>query len=219
MRKFLLAILFLSVVVSCASVQEDIVSEEEEIVSEKFVVSRIIDGDTLELNTGEKVRLICIDTPERGEEYYEEASDRLSELVLNKEVSLEKDVSEADRYDRLLRYIYVDDVFVNDVLVREGLAKAYRYQPDTSKCDEIEVSEAQAKEEELKLWEIILEPVPTTTESQTTSSTEYVCDSNFYNCGDFKTQKEAQAVFDSCGSGDIHKLDRDDDGIVCESLS
>lgn len=48
--------------------------------------------------------------------------------------------------------------------------------------------------------------------------TEYDCSSDVYNCGDFTTQEEAQAVYDFCGADDIHGLDNDGDGEVCESL-
>ncbi|MFH0837415.1 MAG: thermonuclease family protein [Candidatus Aenigmatarchaeota archaeon] len=74
-----------------------------------FIVTRIIDGDTLVLNTTEKVRLNGINTPETQECYYEEAKERLIELVLNKEVMLERDITDIDVYDRLLRYIYIYD--------------------------------------------------------------------------------------------------------------
>jgi len=111
-------------------------------ISDNYVI-RIIDGDTFELATGEKVRLICIDTPERGEEGFQEATDFLTELILNKEVRLEKDISETDRYGRLLRYIWVNvsnnqEVFVNRELVQEGYAEVYRYGEDVSRCGEIE---------------------------------------------------------------------------------
>jgi hypothetical protein len=53
---------------------------------------------------------------------------------------------------------------------------------------------------------------------KTTFETQYDCSSNVYNCGDFTTQEEAQAVYDYCGSEDIHGLDNDGDGEVCESL-
>jgi len=53
---------------------------------------------------------------------------------------------------------------------------------------------------------------------KTTLETQYDCSSNVYNCGDFTTQEEAQAVFDYCGPEDVHRLDNDGDGVVCESL-
>jgi len=101
-------------------------------------VTRIIDGDTFEISTGEKVRLICIDTPELGEAGGEEAKAYLESLILNKLIRLEKDVSETDAYGRLLRYAYIDDRFINKELVEEGYAEVFRYGDDTEKCDEID---------------------------------------------------------------------------------
>lgn len=88
-------------------------------------VIKMIDGDTIELGNGERVRYIGIDSPERlngGECYYQEALEKNSELVLGKSVRLVNDISEADKYHRLLKYVYVGDVFVNELLVREGYA-------------------------------------------------------------------------------------------------
>jgi len=104
-------------------------------------VSRIIDGDTFELESGEKARLICIDTPEEGEKGYEEAKLFLAGLIENKTVILEKDVSEIDVYGRLLRYVYLnesgEEVFVNKEIVRAGYGEVWPYGNDTAKCDEI----------------------------------------------------------------------------------
>jgi micrococcal nuclease len=179
----------------------------------QFTVVRIIDGDTIELNSGEIVRLICIDTPETNEPGFEEAKSYLTNLVLSKNVLLEKDVSETDRYGRLLRYVYLGSLFINGELVKKGYAQAYRYPPDTKLCDEIELFEAEAKVQKIGIWET--QETPTSP-----NSSEYICSYNTYNCSDFKTRAEAQAVYDACGgvSNDIHKLDADDDGIACESL-
>ena len=86
----------------------------------KFMVTYVVDGDTLELNTADRVRLICIDTPEKGEYYYPEAKDYLVDLTLNEKVTLIKDISETDKYGRLLRYVYVGDKFVNYELVEKS---------------------------------------------------------------------------------------------------
>ncbi len=196
---------------------------EEEIIKDNFEVTYVVDGDTVEIDTGERVRLICIDTPERGEEGYNEAKEYLKDLVLNKEVKLEKDISDTDRYDRLLRYIYLEDgTFVNELLVKKGYAEAYPYNPDVTLCPVIEEAESYAKDKEIGIWEIkieidLVEETPTEESSSTQSSD---CSSNIYNCGDFSTHAEAQAVFDSCGgtSNDVHRLDGDEDGIACESL-
>jgi len=176
-------------------------------------VTRIIDGDTIELENGERVRLICIDTPERGEAYFDEASDYLSDLILNEYVELVKDVSETDRYGRLLRYIYLNGDFVNEMIVEDGWAKAYRYNPDTALCDDIEDAETKAKNRGIGIWEDV-EVINTEDNSAGSNSG---CSGNIYNCGDFSSCSEVMAVFNSC-SYDVNKLDRDNDGIPCESL-
>ena len=118
------------------------------------IVTRIIDGDTFEIGSGEIVRLICVDAPEKGKPGYEKATQFLKEFILNKKVKLEKDVSEKDKYDRLLRYVYVDitkqsgcscnptyttqEVFINQEIVRKGFAEVYEFEPDTKRCNEID---------------------------------------------------------------------------------
>jgi micrococcal nuclease len=172
-------------------------------------VSRVIDGDTIELNTGKRVRLICIDTPDVGESGYEHAKDALTSFVLNKEVRLVKDVSETDKYGRLLRYVYVGELFVNGMLVESGYAQVYRFPPDTELCDELETLEAEAKAQQIGIWE------------EKTTDSGYICSYNAYNCSEFKTQAQAQAAFEACGgtSNDVHWLDGDNDGVACESLT
>ena len=92
---------------------------------ETALVSRVIDGDTVELLDGRRVRYLGIDTPEIGERYYEEASDRNRELVGGKTVELQCGNRDEDVYGRLLRYVYIEGVFVNAELVAEGYARAY----------------------------------------------------------------------------------------------
>ena len=90
--------------------------ENENLQQEK--VTRVIDGDTIELETGQKVRYIGINTPETvdprkpAECFGRESSEKNKELVEGKIVELEKDISETDKYQRLLRYVYVDGVLV-----------------------------------------------------------------------------------------------------------
>jgi len=190
-----------------------------------FTVTKVIDGDTIEIETGERVRLICMDTPEKGGEGYKEVKDYLEDLILYKKVKLEKDISETDKYDRLLRHIYLEDgTFVNELMVKEGYAIAYWYKPDITLCPIIQEAEDYAKEHELGIWEREEEEqeseVEEEPEEEQEEPSQYVCDSNFYNCDDFLTHAQAQEVFEYCGgpSNDIHRLDGDDDGVACESL-
>ncbi len=127
-------------------------------VEEKYLVSRVIDGDTIELSNGTKVRYIGIDTPETVDPrktvqcFGVEANNRNKQLVEGKEVRLEKDVSDIDKYGRLLRYVYVNGVFVNLVIVQEGFAYSYTYPPDVKYQSKFVEAEKLAREQKKGLW-------------------------------------------------------------------
>ncbi len=90
-------------------------------------VTRVIDGDTFETETGEKVRLIGINAPEISDIFGQEAKQYLSDLILNKTVELQSDniSNDRDRYQRLLRYIILDGVDINKKMISDGFAFAY----------------------------------------------------------------------------------------------
>ena len=118
-------------------------------------VTQVIDGDTIIIEGGYRVRYIGIDTPEVHPELETcgmEALEANRKLVEGKEVCLERDVSETDKYGRLLRYVYVDDVFVNAELVRQGLAEAKAYPPDTKYQSHLEEMEAEARRAGRGMW-------------------------------------------------------------------
>ena len=115
------------------------------------MVTRVIDGDTIIIEGGYRVRYIGIDTPEihpEVEAFGIQAWQANRRLVEGKQVRLERDVSETDKYGRLLRYVYVDDILVNAELVRQGLAQVKAYPPDTKYQDYLEEMEAEARNEE-----------------------------------------------------------------------
>lgn len=98
-----------------------------------YTVTRVIDGDTIEVKQGEvtyRVRYIGVNTPESDEACYTEATQANRNLVNGQQVRLERDESNTDQYGRLLRYVYVGNTFVNEALVRDGWAEAVRYPPD-----------------------------------------------------------------------------------------
>lgn len=108
---------------------------------QKFLVVNITDGDTFEIATGEKVRLICVNAPEKGEKGYEEAKDFLSNLILGEEVRLEQGTEYKDSYGRLLKYVYLntsgEEIFINKEIVQQGYGKLFPYGNNTEKCGEI----------------------------------------------------------------------------------
>lgn len=128
------------------------------VASNEVRVVRVIDGDTFEIEGGERVRLIGIDTPESVkpnapvECYGKEASEYLKSLVEGKMVRLERDRTERDRYARLLRYAYLEDVFINEKLVREGYAESVEYRPDTKFQDRLDEAEQNAKDKRVGRW-------------------------------------------------------------------
>ncbi len=118
-------------------------------------VIRVIDGDTIVVEGNYRVRYIGIDTPEaypQVEAFGLEAWQVNRALVEGKVVRLEKDVSEVDKYGRLLRYVYVDNIFVNAELVKQGLAYAQAYPPDTKHQDYLETLEQEARQAGRGMW-------------------------------------------------------------------
>ena len=115
-------------------------------------VIRVIDGDTITVEGGYRVRYIGIDTPELLEAFGQEAWQANCELVEGKVVRLERDVSETDKYGRLLRYVYMDDIFVNAELVRQGMAEAKAYPPDIKYQDYLEELEQEARRTGRGMW-------------------------------------------------------------------
>jgi micrococcal nuclease len=118
----------------------------------KFKVERVIDGDTIVLVGGRTVRYIGINTPEKGEPYYEEAKEANRRLVEGKDVKLELDEQEKDLYGRTLAYVYVGDTFVNVQLVREGCARAYPYPPNVKYDDIFSNAEKEARQKRIGIW-------------------------------------------------------------------
>ncbi len=115
-------------------------------------VVRVIDGDTFRLANGKTVRLIGIDAPEKGQYYYEEAREKLKELIEGKKVVLEADISNSDKLNRLLRYVFVNNLFVNLELVKEGYANVYIVSPNEKYSSELLKAEEYARKNKLGLW-------------------------------------------------------------------
>ena len=119
---------------------------------EQASVAGVIDGDTVELADGRHVRYLGIDTPEIGDYYAEEATARNRELVEGRTIELQRGSRDQDEYGRLLRYVYVDGIFVNAELVAEGYATAYIFDPDDRYSQVLVQLEQYARMKKLGLW-------------------------------------------------------------------
>jgi endonuclease YncB( thermonuclease family) len=128
------------------------------VVREHTKVVRVVDGDTIEIEGGQKVRYIGIDTPETVSPgkpvqcYGKEATEKNKQLVEGQEIDMEKDVSEKDSFGRLLRYVYVGTTFVNHYLVEQGFAYAATFPPDVKFQDMFVEAQQEAREGKLGLW-------------------------------------------------------------------
>lgn len=133
------------------------------IEGERVLVSKVVDGDTIELGNGQAVRFIGIDTPETVDPrrpvgcFGKESSNETKNLLSGKTVILQKDVSNTDKYSRLLRYVFLpleknQTLFVNDYLVREGFARVYTYPPDVKYNEQFRQAEREAREFKRGLW-------------------------------------------------------------------
>jgi micrococcal nuclease len=109
---------------------------------ENNTVMRVIDGDTFEYYNADtnkmvKVRLLCVDTPERGKAGYDEATTYLRSLLLYREVSLKASVTDKDKYGRLLRYVYVNNdgeiEFINKLVLDGGYGVSMVIPPEDCK--------------------------------------------------------------------------------------
>ena len=205
--KSLVSILWLVLVlVACSSSSSNTVPAE---------VVNVVDGDTIDvLIDGQEFRLryIGMDTPERGQIGFAEATAANVALVAGETVTLEKDISETDRFGRLLRYVYVNGEMVNMTLVEEGYAIPATFPPDVRYQQQFLLAGLrgnQARDDVIA--DALIDRVGQALGSQTTQDRD---------CADFSNQSAAQAFFLSQGGPDEdpHRLDGNDDGVACESL-
>jgi micrococcal nuclease len=130
---------------------------------EQAEVERVVDGDTIRLADGRTLRYIGINTPETVapnrpvECFGKEASAFNKELVQGKAIWLEKDISETDRYGRLLRYVYLEpsaslSAQVNYLLVGQGYAYASSYPPDVKWQETLAKAQKESQQNQRGLW-------------------------------------------------------------------
>ena len=192
---------------------------------------KVIDGDTIKINyegNEQNVRYLLIDTPETNhprlgkQPFGEEAKERNRELINSGKLEIEFDIGERiDKYGRLLAYIYVDGVSVQEKLLEEGLARvAYVYPPNTRHLDAYEIAQDKAKKASVGIWNIedyatdrgfgsANYPVEKSETKPLTEATEY-----FKNCTELRKEypngvKKGHPAYSD-------KMDGDKDGFACE---
>ena len=201
---------------------------------------RVIDGDTITLSSGEKVRLLQIDTPELNPaECYGKEARSVIFTLLNApgELTLKSDpkLDERDRYGRLLRYVFVGKTNINLKLVEIGAAAPYFYRGERGQYSaQILQASLNAKAKSLGLWKACpstrLTPGNAVTTAAVVSDLKAAvvsagvnCDPNYAGCIPLFTSDLDCADIKRLGLApvkvigiDVHKLDRDGDGIGCD---
>ena len=159
-----------------------------------YKIIRIVDGDTLIIDYNgveERVRLIGVDTPEsvhpdgtKNNEFGKIASDFSKKYLDGKEVSIELDVQERDKYGRILAYVYIGGQMYNKILLQEGMAKVATYPPNVRYVDDFKALEKTAREGNKGLWayssdssNISAPTAPVVTPNDSTSSNQYTDES------------------------------------------
>ena len=197
------------------------------------VVSRVIDGDTIDFTIGgetRRVRLLLVDTPEvhGGEECYgPEASAYVSSLLPEgTEVRLERDVTDVDFFGRLLRYVYLaDGRMLNELLVEGGYATVYPFGSDVLHEQRLREAEARAREAGAGLWTACETEDADEADDEdevVDEGSEGECDSAYpdvcipppppdLDCGDLEFS-DIRVL-----APDPHNLDADGDGVGCRS--
>ncbi|MFD0682425.1 MULTISPECIES: thermonuclease family protein [unclassified Paenibacillus] len=217
------------------------------VVDKKLIdakVSRVIDGDTLEVTIDgkkETVRMILVDTPETKkpntpvQPFGPEASAFTKETLEGKDIKLERDVTERDQYKRLLYYVYVGDKMFNEILLEKGLARVAVYPPDVKYVDRFRELQKSAQMAKIGIWSIenyatdkgydeskvqkSVDEMPKQTETPKADPAPTVKEPApttvyYKNCTEVKNA--GKAPLHRGDPGYRSALDRDNDGIACE---
>jgi len=128
-------------------------------------VTEVIDGDTFKTEQGNAVRLLGINAPEIHDPGGDIAKHVLTHMVMGKNVRLERDATDKDDYGRLLRYVFVDGMFINAEMIRMGYAELRFYPPDTQYLEDIRKLEKMAIRNRQGLWAFSVFQTPDTTDT------------------------------------------------------
>jgi micrococcal nuclease len=120
--------------------------------NKEYAVKDVVDGDTFNTIDGRSVRLIGVNSPELGQPCSFEAKAKLEEILSGGKVRMESDAGDKDVYGRLLRYVYVDDLFVNEEMVRLGLAVTEEIEPNNKHASLFQAAEDKARKAKRCIW-------------------------------------------------------------------
>lgn len=119
-----------------------------------YKVVKVLDGDTIQIVTGEKIRYLGVDAPEVNTRWGPEAKKFNEDKVLDKKVRVELDRPELDKYGRILAYVWVDDKMVNELLLEEGYGRVnlIKGDPKLKYLNRLQTAEAWGRDHHNGVW-------------------------------------------------------------------
>jgi micrococcal nuclease len=123
-------------------------------ISDIDTVLRVIDGDTFVMTQGRHLRLLCLDTPEKGEPYADKASTFADSLLLYKAVKIETARTAEDKYGRTLAYLFLGSKLYNEILLRAGLARIYFFEKNQRYAKELLSAQNDARRAKRGIWSL-----------------------------------------------------------------
>lgn len=129
-------------------------AETSTVEAKEYKVTKVLDGDTIELETGERLRYLGIDAPEIDSKWGRKAKDLNYQLVFDQTVKVEFEGQLFDQYNRLLGYVWIGETFVNEILVKQGYARVIliKGEPDLKYLDRLKKAEQEARERKVGIW-------------------------------------------------------------------
>ncbi|MBD2178363.1 thermonuclease family protein [Pseudanabaena sp. FACHB-1998] len=160
-NRFVILVVLLIAFLTIANMAIAFLQPNDKVNGELWIVNRVISGQTVEASivnnpntTVQRVRLLGISAPLKEQSPWgDRARQRLSDLVKEQKVILEFDIEQKDKSDRLLAYVWKDNLLVNQYLVSEGLAIADSYAPNVKYDARISRAQSKARLQELGIWD------------------------------------------------------------------
>ncbi len=170
------------------------------LASDQAIVTKVIDGDTVIVEGGYHIRLLGIDSDEKGYPCYEPAKLYLEKLILGKKVRLERDKTDVDKYGRCLRYIFIGQKNINLEMIKKGLAVARFYSQDVKYEKEIDQAEKKAIENRIGCKWSGLSQMKENKKKRDENSED--SNSGNFHWENLTNQKTGLTIIKSCQAGD-----------------
>ena len=122
--------------------------------SETVTIVKILDGDTYDLSDGRRVRMLGIDTPEKGEPYADSARNLANSFLKGKQVTIDFEKNQKDRYDRYLVYLHFQGILVNKLFLERGFARLYLFSGTRRYNSELITAQKLAREQKIGIWSL-----------------------------------------------------------------